>query len=481
MNTFRIGDLVGSGGMATVHLAVQEGPGGFEKFVAFKRVMAWVSSSEHLADAFLKEARLAAALTHPNIVGTLDVGRDGVSPYIIMEYLRGESIAYLLKALRAAQIRFPVPVACHIAAQVAAGLHHAHSQVAPDGSPAPIVHRDVSPSNIMVCYNGAVKLLDFGIATRPAEGLTESDALKGKLSHMAPEQLKGATADPRSDVFQLGVVLWEMLTMRRLFNGGDNLQRMHAVLNGPIAAPSEHNELVPAELDAVVLSALERDPERRCPSALALQEQLETCINADPAGMGGRRLGQWLAAACPDREEYWARLEQEALSAPSVSAEPGPARRVALPPWVLGGGLGVAAAVTVLGVGWLLLFRGPAPQATVGLEPRAPLRGASTELVSGAGATTAPAAAPAPPVFAIPRPEPRQDRAPPEPEVEAEPEPEPEPEGQPAPAAEAASETSVVVVQPSPDEPVEGPDEGAATEWRVADEDEILDPFAPRK
>lgn len=316
VGTFRLGQRIGTGGMATVFLAVQEGPGGFEKHVAFKRLHEWVLNDERVADSFLKEARLAAALNHPNIVSTLDVGRNEETAFIVMEYLRGETVSYVLSALNGNGAVLPVPVACHVAAQVAAALDYAHTLKGSDGRVAPIVHRDVSPSNIILCYNGMVKLLDFGIATRPDEDGARSGILKGKTDHLAPEQLMGSYGDPRSDVFQLGIVLWEMLTGRRLFGGATDADRMRAVLERDIPAPSKFNEDVAPEIDAIVASALSREPDARC-SAAELHERLETATTVQA---GAREVRAWLASTFPHRQDHWVQLEQEIAMAPSLTA-----------------------------------------------------------------------------------------------------------------------------------------------------------------
>jgi eukaryotic-like serine/threonine-protein kinase len=462
MSSYRIAGKIGSGGMATVHLAIQDGMGGFEKLVAFKRMMGWVSSEAELAERFLKEARLAAALSHPNIVSTLAVGTDDEGLYIVMEYIRGESVAYMLSALKGVRYGIPVPVACHIAAQVAAGLDYAHTLVGADGRPSPIVHRDVSPSNVMVSYNGSVKLLDFGIATRPNEDPTRTGTLQGKLTHMAPEQLVGVPADPRSDVFQLGILLWEMLTMRRLFPGATDAERIHNVLYREIVPPSSINDSVPPELDAIVLSALERSPERRCPSAAELQERIETSVPRELPSLGGRELRSWLATAFPQRVEYWEGMEREAVTAPSVTSRPAPApaRKRAGVPW---GGVALAATVAMGGgiVTALAWFRDdPAPEPAAAPPPSASAVELAPIPAEPSALRPAPARVPdrrtrrvvPPPAQAAPD------------EVEADPPP-PQAPTEP-PAAEDPPEDAGSAEPPPPD-------------WRVGDD--ILDPFEPRK
>ncbi len=483
-----MGSQIGSGGMAVVHLAVLEGPGGFEKFVVFKRTLGWAPDTQ-LADRFLTEARLAAQLNHPNIVDTLDVGTDKVSPYIVMQYLRGESVSYLLSTLQDVEYGIPVALATYVAAQVAAGLDYAHSLVTPDGQPSPILHRDVSPSNIMVCYNGAVKLLDFGIATRPGEGMTQSGILKGKVSHMAPEQLQGKPADERSDVFQLAIVLWEMLTRRRLFPGRSNVERMHQVVYRDIPPPSSLNDRVPAQLDRVVLGALARDPEQRCSSALEFQEQLENCMMTELPSAGGRELRSWMAKTFSERVEFWKNLEQQVTEGPSVEAEPPrtrPEPRAAS--WSV---LYVAAVLLAVVAGGVsvsyVLSADRLPTMSAGLEPSedrlAPFAALPPELPAPQPVVELvveqPVELPEPPEEDA---EPADDDGPASADAEIDAEPGADGDVEEAvevelPGDETGTEPDAPVAPTEPDEPDE-PDVEEDDGWRLSEQDEILDPFA---
>ncbi len=480
MGTFRLGEKIGTGGMATVFLAVQEGPGGFEKHVAFKRLHGWVLDDDRVADSFLKEARLAAALNHPNIVSTLDVGREQDSAYIVMEYLRGETVSFVLSSMNGQGTSIPVPIACQVTSQVAAALHYAHTLRGPDGRIAPIVHRDVSPSNIIICYNGMVKLLDFGIATRPDEDGPRSEILKGKTDHLAPEQLMGSHGDPRSDVFQLGIVLWEMLTSRRLFGGATDADRMRAVLERDIPPPSQFNPEVSAEIDVIVGEALHRDPELRC-SAEMLHERLDAAVSPP---VGPRELRAWLTDTFPRREDHWIQVEQEvAAMAPSLSAdrvgaypsgEPATSERSL---WVMVAGSSLFATLALA----LALF------AVVYLyqtEPRDPAAGRAAPV---APATVTPTEAAAPPVALPEPPPPAPVRAPP---------PEPEPAPPEAVVSEAEEEAAGVEEElrprfdevPEPelerrDAPAPAPEPAPTAEdpdeaWRIDETEEIIDPFA---
>ncbi|MEM6931789.1 MAG: serine/threonine-protein kinase [Myxococcota bacterium] len=480
MSTFRLGEKIGAGGMATVFLAVQEGPGGFEKHVAFKRLHDWVLNDERVADSFLKEARLAGVLRHPNIVSTLDVGRDGNAAFIVMEYLRGETVSFVLSTMTSQAEAIPVPISCHVVAQVAAALDYAHNLRTPDGRPAPIVHRDVSPSNIIVCYNGMVKLLDFGIATRPDEEGERSEILKGKTDHLAPEQLMGTYGDPRSDVFQLGICLWEMLTSRRLFGGATDAERMKAVLEREIPPPSQFNDDVPPEIDIIVTAALQRDPELRL-SASELQERLETAVSV---AAGARELRSWMASTFPRREDYWIQIEREVATAPSLTASransgmgpPPTATERSL--WVMVVGSTLFAMLALAIALFAVVYLDQSGSVPLGIEGS----------VAPVGLEPLPQAPPAPEVV-----------------VPSAPEPEPEPVAPPArtarrvaaPAPVERREEAAAVAAPeaareirprfdasasagaaAAPEPTPAPEPAIDEAWRIDETDEIIDPFA---
>ena len=191
MSKYKISRRIGRGGMAEVFLAVQEGIGGFEKLVVVKRIFPQFCTDAHFVDMFLQEARLAASIRHPNIVHIIDIEQDEEGYMLVMEYLSGESLAFCWEVLRNRQQRMPPNIACRIGASVAAGLHHAHIATDAAGHPQPVVHRDVTPSNLISCYNGVVKVVDFGVAKATlSEGHTRAGALKGKMSYLSPEQVE---------------------------------------------------------------------------------------------------------------------------------------------------------------------------------------------------------------------------------------------------------------------------------------------------
>lgn len=301
--------------MAEVFLAVQEGIGGFEKLVVVKRIFQQFCSDAHFVDMFLQEARLAASIRHPNVVHIIDIERDSDGYFLVMEYLSGESLAYCWEAMRSRQQRMPPNIACRIGASVAAGLHHAHIATDVAGNPQPIVHRDVTPSNLIVCYNGVVKVVDFGVAKATlSEGQTRAGALKGKMSYLSPEQVEDLPIDGRTDVFQLGICLHEMLTGRRLFKGKNDHHKMQAVLHKEIRPPSDFNPKVPRVLDEVVLTALARDPERRYQSADALRRALEGSLLELGSAVSDAEVGEWMVESFPERHAERRSLERDCVS-----------------------------------------------------------------------------------------------------------------------------------------------------------------------
>jgi serine/threonine protein kinase len=301
--------------MAEVFLGMQEGMGGFEKLVVIKRIFQHYCEDERFLQMFMDEARLAASIRHPNVVEILDIDRDATGFFIVMEYLSGETLGYVIPTLQAQDQHPPPHVVCRIGAAIAAGLHQAHTATDATGAPQPVVHRDVTPSNVIVCYNGVVKLLDFGVAKAimTGEGETRVRGVKGKLSYLAPEQIANAPVDARTDIFQLGIVLHEMLTGRGLFHAGNAHQRVLAVMEREIPRPSAIHRDVPAIVDDVVLAALERDPERRIQTADELRARLEQAIAAIGQPASDRDVGAWMRGTFS--EAYSRRLSLERSTA----------------------------------------------------------------------------------------------------------------------------------------------------------------------
>lgn len=261
------------GGMAELFVAVATREAGFEKLVVVKRVLPHLARDEEFVSMFLDEARLAATLDHPNIAQVMDFGRDGDTYYYVMEYIQGMDVRELLKRPRGP---LPLPVALSIIAAACSGLHYAHERTGRDGAPLHLVHRDVSPSNIFVSIDGAVKLLDFGIAkAATAAVVTASGVLKGKLGYMSPEQCRGDVLDRRSDVFGLGVVLYQLVTGRRPFATGNYFGALNDIQKGRFSPPSEFAADVPPQIESIILRAMSGDPDDRHPTAAAFGEAIE--------------------------------------------------------------------------------------------------------------------------------------------------------------------------------------------------------------
>ena len=263
--------------MATVHLARLMGPQGFSRTVAVKQLHPQFSRDPEFVAMFLDEARLASRVRHPNVVSPLDVISCPPELFMVMEYVHGASLSRLLK--RATPEAVPPRVAVAIIGQVLLGLHAAHEATGEGGEPLELVHRDISPQNIMVTKDGAARIVDFGIAKAKARShQTDPGKLKGKLGYMAPEQVNLQTVDRRADVFAVGVVLWELLAGRRLFSSDNAGAAVQKLLNAEIELPSKFVPGLPSTLDQVVLKALARPPEDRFQSARAMAEALERAV-----------------------------------------------------------------------------------------------------------------------------------------------------------------------------------------------------------
>ena len=290
------------GGMAEIFLARRVGLEGFARSVVVKRILPHLAASDEFVTMFLDEARIAAGIQHPNVVSVEELGREGESLFMVMEYLAGESLLALLRELRRRGRSLPPRLAAHIAAEAAAGLHAAHEMRDDAGRALGVVHRDVSPQNVFITYDGAVKVLDFGVA-KAADRLTrtQSGQFKGKFAYMAPEQLRNEDIDRRADVFALGVVFFEMLTSRRLFKRDSPAATLSAVLNRPVPKPSSMRLGVPAELDRICRKALARSRSERYRSAADLRRDLVPQVHAGGDGLADESLRTLMQELFADR------------------------------------------------------------------------------------------------------------------------------------------------------------------------------------
>jgi serine/threonine protein kinase len=288
------------GGMAELYLARARGAGGFEKLVVVKRVLPHLAQDPDFIDMFFREARLAATLDHPNVVHVMDIGAQDDDPYFVMEYVHGEDLRSILR--KAAPRALALEHAVAIVDAAATGLHYVHERVGLDGRPLGLVHRDVSPSNILVTYEGAVKVADFGIVKAAARTqMTRAGMMKGKVGYMSPEQCRGDEIDRRSDVFALGILLYETTTGRRLFHGDNDYAVLHRIVSGRYMPLCFDEVDVPEALAAIVSRALQRDADARYPTAQGLSDDLQAF-----AREAGLRLSPQVIAECI-RELFGAR------------------------------------------------------------------------------------------------------------------------------------------------------------------------------
>jgi serine/threonine protein kinase len=271
--------VLGRGGMADVFLALSRGPMGFNKLVVVKRLRSALSDDRSFRNMFLDEARIAARLNHPNVVHTHEVGEVDGNYFIAMEYLEGQSLNKIIRRLSKSGEFLPASVCARIVSDALAGLQYAHELKDFDGTPLHIVHRDVSPHNVFVTYEGSVKMVDFGIAKAALSSVqTEVGVLKGKVAYMSPEQAAGGDIDARADVFAMGIVLWELVAQKRLMTGDSAAATLHRLLTSPIPKVTSERPDVPRELEAIIEKALEKEAKRRFPSALAMRDALESFI-----------------------------------------------------------------------------------------------------------------------------------------------------------------------------------------------------------
>jgi serine/threonine-protein kinase len=311
---------IAAGGMGSVHVASMRGPAGFARLVAIKCLHTRWLDDPKWVERFKSEIRLSAHVLHPNVVQTLDVVEVQEELFLVMDYVDGVTLAALLSELNAAERQLPVAVAVSIVSSLLRGLHAAHETQDEHGRPLHIVHRDVSPQNVMISRSGHVKVLDFGVAKALGHSQhTAAGAAPGKLAYMSPEQVCGEQSSPRTDVFAAGVVLWETLAGKRLFSrpGLAESELLWAVIHKPVPRVRHLRMDVPALVDEVISKALERDPERRFQSALEFAAALEAAAApATPAA-----IAELVAQVCKRRLEERDTLLQRAREQEAAFAE----------------------------------------------------------------------------------------------------------------------------------------------------------------
>ena len=332
---YRILAELGRGGMSNVFLAVASGPGGVNKLVVLKALLPDLASEGYALSMFMDEARLAAQLNHPNVVQTYEVGTEGDRHVIVMEYLEGQSLSACIR--RAATEGNPISLALHLRIIINAldGLHYAHELSGYEGASLQLVHRDISPQNVFVTYDGQVKVLDFGIAkATSASTHTAAGVMKGKIAYMAPEQIVGGTVDRRADLFSVGCMLWAAATGVKLWKDTPDVQVMRRAISGDIPTPQSVNPECDDDLNLIVMKALAREPDDRYATALELQHDLEVYVERFGAAAKQKEIARTVSALFADtRAQLKALVERQLTliqtdnSSISVSRErPRPAR-----------------------------------------------------------------------------------------------------------------------------------------------------------
>ncbi|MEO8699225.1 MAG: serine/threonine-protein kinase [Kofleriaceae bacterium] len=333
------------GGMGEIFLA-RQAIAGVNRLVVLKRLLPGLADDPAQLAMFVDEARIGASLAHPGIVQVHEFGEDDAGFFIVMEYVAGQHVGQLVTRATREHRAIPIPIGAFVMHEIARALDHAHHARDSDGVPLEIVHRDISPSNVLVSFRGDVKLMDFGVAQAANRTHRTNDGtIRGKFAYMAPEQLEGKPVDLRSDVFAAGVLLWELTLGRRLFDGRSEFETIRAVLEQPIPRPSTIDPQYPPELEAIVMTALERDPARRLASAAELATGLKAFLRTHPADRDD--LAALMAEMFPADAVASQRLETEhtrPVAAPTVIL---PASPVAVPRrgrWGLVAVLGLAVA-----------------------------------------------------------------------------------------------------------------------------------------
>ena len=305
--------LLATGGMAEIWLARISGEAGFEKLVVIKRLLDQLALDAEFVEMFLDEARINARLQHSNIVQVMELGQVEGRYFMAMEYVPGLSVAQLGKRATKLLGDVPLEVAGGIVMQACVGLHYAHEKTLPDGKPLDIIHRDVSPQNLICTFEGLVKVLDFGIAKASERvSQTRTGMVKGKFSYMSPEQCLGAPLDRRSDVFTLGIVLFELATSRRLFKRASTYDTYLAITQADVPSPSAVNYKIAPALEAVIVKALQRRPEDRFASCDEMHEALDHALRTLGLHASPTDLGKFMEATFADEHEEQQRLVGQA-------------------------------------------------------------------------------------------------------------------------------------------------------------------------
>jgi serine/threonine-protein kinase len=315
-------EKIAVGGMAEIFKAKLRGSEGFEQLIAIKRILPELVLDEKFTRMFIDEAKIAVQLSHPNIATILDLGYADDSYYIALELIHGKDMRSIQKRQVSRGANFPIPFVLHVALRVCEALDHAHNAVGRGGIPLRVIHRDVSPQNVLVSYEGVVKVIDFGLAKATGRSTqTQAGTLKGKLAYMSPEQAFSRPIDHRSDIFSLGICMFEWLTREILFQRGGDLDTIGAVQMCEVPSLRAIDPRIPPRLDALVQRMLRRHPDDRFQSALDLHEQLETFVLDEGLSWATSEVGRYMTEIFP---------EESAVSGPGSVVIEAPA---AMPEW----------------------------------------------------------------------------------------------------------------------------------------------------
>ncbi len=403
---------IATGGMAEIWLADQAGLQGFKKLVVIKRILESYSKNPEFVSMFLDEARIAAQLNHQNVVQIFDLGEHAAAYYIAMEYLPGENLSAVVRTGLKKKDPLPLAIAARLIAGAAAGLGHAHTKAGADGKPLGVVHRDVSPQNLIITLDGNVKVVDFGVARAANRATQTTDGhIKGKIAYMSPEQASGSMVDARSDVFGLGVILFEAVTGTRFYPSAEMTAMIGLLCGaGPLPRASERNPQVPEVLSQIIDKAISRDPNGRYATASQLQAALEGWLHTQPEQIGPDAVERYLKGLFG---EAWGKRSEfiEAARAGSLTPSglrknlgaqtdvtmPGNTRENLVAPPAAGGsglvvGLAVGFGVLLLGVGglwWFQSTRGQ-PEQTTAVVVELPAPAAAVEQVGTVRVETEP-------------------------------------------------------------------------------------------
>jgi serine/threonine protein kinase len=322
LGRYALYDRIAAGGMATVHLGRLLGPVGFSRTVAIKRLQPQFAEDPEFVSMFLDEARLAARIRHPNVVPTLDVVSTQGEIFLVMEYVQGDSLARLIRASHT-HGRSPSPaMVATLMVGVLNGLHAAHEAKNEQGEPLGIVHRDVSPHNIIVGIDGVARLLDFGVAKAVGRLQTTRDGqLKGKLAYMAPEQVRG-TVTRATDVYAASVVLWEALVGRRVFLGETEAELFGKVLEGGVDPPSQHAAGIPPGLDAAIMRGIDPDPAKRFPTAKEMARAVANAVKLVDSSVIGEWVESLAKSTLDTRSDLVASIENDSVSRNPIAPPP---------------------------------------------------------------------------------------------------------------------------------------------------------------